>query len=98
VFRVTTSRSTVEGYAIALRKIVSDIFGLSGDRKTYDYASGGRAEWLAQVHRITLDKITAPKIQEWKQSFLAEAGSDPLALRKARVSVNSLMRRARSLF
>lgn len=98
MFRVTTSRSTVEGYAIALRKIVSDIFGLSGDRKKYDYASGGRAEWLAQVHRITLDKITAPKIQEWKQSFLAEAGSDPLALRKARVSVNSLMRRARSLF
>jgi integrase len=98
VFRITTSRSTVEGYATALRKIVSDIFGLSADQKKYDYSSGGRAEWLAQVHRITLDQITPTKIQEWKQSFLAKAGSDPVGLRKARVSVNSLMRRARSLF
>jgi hypothetical protein len=47
---------------------------------------------------ISLDQVTPTRIQMWKQSFLAKAGSEPLALRRARISVNSLMRRARSLF
>jgi integrase len=98
VFRSTSNRRTVEGYATAFRTIVSDSFGLSIDQKKYDYYYGGRAEWLTRVHDIALDRITPTTIQEWKQSFLAKAGSDPLALRKARISVNSLMRRARSLF
>jgi hypothetical protein len=55
--------------------------------------SGGRAEWLAKVHAIELSKITPAKIQEWKQSFLAAAGNDPLFLRKARISVNTSWRR-----
>jgi hypothetical protein len=87
-----------KGYATAFRTIVSDSFGLSVDQEKYDYYYGGRAEWLTRVHGIALDQITPATIQEWKQSFLAKAGSDPLALRKARISVNSLMRRARSLF
>jgi integrase len=37
-------------------------------------------------------------VQEWKRSFLAQAESDTLARRKARISVNSTMRQARSLF
>jgi hypothetical protein len=98
VFRLSSNRSTVEGYATAFRTIISDLFGLSDDPKKYDYRTGGRAQWLAQVHDIPLDQITPAKILEWKQSFLAKAGSDPLALRKARISVNALMRRARSLF
>jgi integrase len=37
-------------------------------------------------------------VQEWKRSFVAKAGTDAIALRKARISVNSIMRQARSLF
>jgi integrase len=98
VFRSTSNRRTVEGYATAFRTIVSDSFGLSVDQKKYDSYYGGRAEWLTRVHSIALKEITPSTIRNWKQSFLAKAGSDPLALRKARISVNSLMRRARSLF
>jgi hypothetical protein len=95
VLRSASNRRTVEGYATAFRTIVSDSFGLSVDKKKYDYYYGGRIEWLNRVHSIALDQITPARIQEWKQSFLAKAGSDPLTLRKARISVNSLMRRAR---
>jgi hypothetical protein len=91
VFCSTSNRRTVEGYATAFRTIVSDSFGLSIDQKKYDHYHGGRAEWLTRVHSIALDQITLGTIREWKQSFLAKAGSDPLALRKARISVNSLM-------
>jgi hypothetical protein len=98
VFSVCTNRSTIEGYAIAFRKVVADIFGLTTDPAKFDYQSGGRDEWLAKIHGIRLSKITPARIQEWKQSFLAAAGDDPLALRKARISVNTLLRRSRSLF
>ena len=98
VFAVSTNRSTIEGYAIAFRKIVADLFGFSGDPAKFDYQSGGRDQWLTKVHSVELSRITPAKIQEWKQSFLAAAGNDPLALRKARISVNTLLRRSRSLF
>ena len=98
VFSVCTNRSTIEGYAIAFRKVVADLFGLATDPAKFDYQSGGRDEWLAKIHGIRLSKITPARIQEWKQSFLAAAGDDPLALRKARISVNTLLRRSRSLF
>ncbi len=98
VFSVCTNRSTIEGYATAFRKIAADLFGLSADPAKFDYQSGGRAKWLAKVHAIELSKITPARIQEWKQSFLATAGNDPLALRKARISVNTFLRRSRSLF
>jgi integrase len=42
--------------------------------------------------------VTPAKVQDWKLSFLAKAGDDPIALRKARISVNAIIRRARSLF
>jgi hypothetical protein len=98
VFSVCTNRYTIEGYATAFRKIAADLFGLAADPGKFDYQSGGRDEWLAKVHGIRLSEITPTKIQEWKQSFLAAAGHDPLALRKARISVNTLLRRSRSLF
>ena len=59
---------------------MADLFGLASDLAKYDHHSGGRAEWLAKVHAIELSKITPAKIQEWKHSFLAAAGNDPLAL------------------
>src|SRR5258708_1907235 len=98
VFSVCTNRSTIEGYAIAFRKVVADLFGLATDPAKFDYQSGGRDEWLAKIHGIRLSEITPAKIQEWKQSFLAAAGDDPLALRRARISVDTLLRRSRSLF
>jgi integrase len=98
IFRTTTNHRTVEGYAKAFRQIVSDIFGLSSGRHKYDYRGGGHAEWLAEVHGIKLEEVTPGRVQAWKRAFLAKAGSDTLTRRRARISVNSTMRQARSLF
>ena len=88
----------MEDYAPAFRQIVSEIFGLSNNKLKYDYQSGGRADWLSKVDAISLAEVTPAKVQEWKLSFLARAGSDTTALRTARISVNAISRRARSLF
>ena len=98
IARTTTHQSTMADYAPAFRQIVSEIFALSNDRLKYDHQSGGRAEWLSKVHAIRLAEVTPAKVQEWKLSFLAKAGSDATALRTARISANAILRRARSLF
>jgi integrase len=89
---------TLEGYAIAFRLIVAGICGIEGDTRKYDHRGGGRARWLERIHAVRLDAITPARVQEWKRAFLARAGKDPVALRSARTSCNSFLRRAKSLF
>jgi integrase len=89
---------TIEGYCKSLRKIVADIYGVPDGPAKFDYRSGGHQQWLAKVHGVRLASLTPAKVQAWKRSFLAKARSDPLSQRQAKVSVNSFLRQARSLF
>jgi integrase len=92
------SASTIEDYSRALRKIVADMLGLDDNPKKYDYRGGGYQSWLSRVESVRLSWITPQRVQVWKRSFLAKAAPDPLSQRQAKVSVNSFLRRARSLF
>ena len=89
---------TVESYCRAFRTIVADICGIDGGKSKYDYRKGGRDSWLKKVHGVRLDAITPAEVQKWKLRFLRRAGTDPIQQRGVRVSVNSLMRQAKSLF
>jgi hypothetical protein len=89
---------TIEGYCKSLRKIVADIYGVPDTPAKFDYRAGGHQQWLTKVHGVRLESLTPAKVQAWKRSFLAKADSDPLSQRQARVSVNSFLRQARSLF
>ena len=92
------SAQTIADYARALRKIVADLTGLDDTLEKYDYRTGGYQSWLAQVEAVKLAWITPQRVQVWKRAFLAKAEPDPLSQRQAKVSVNSFLRRARSLF
>jgi hypothetical protein len=86
---------TLEGYAVALRKIVSDIIGQPHGR------GGGRKkreQWRNKVHAVRLSRLTPSKVQKWKIDFVARAGTDPIKQRAARISANAFLRRAKSLF
>lgn len=89
---------TVQGYCRALRTIVADILGIDGGKAKYDYRTGGRNKWLAQVEAVKLAEVSPELVHKWKLRFLRRAGNDPLKQRAARISVNSLMRQAKSLF
>jgi integrase len=91
------SPTTLEGYAVALRKIVSDAFEIDTAGKLDNY-SGGYQRWLKRVHAIKLAALTSDVIQRWKRAHLARAGDDPIKLRSAKISFNSYVRRAKSLF
>jgi integrase len=89
---------TFRGYAVAFRTIVSQIFRIDGGKGRHYFAGEARQKWLAKIHAIKLADVTPYKIQAWKREFLARAGSDPVKARTAKISVNSLIRRAKSLF
>jgi hypothetical protein len=89
---------TFDDYARAFRTIVADIFEIDGGKEKYDYRSGGRDRWLQRIHRVRLSEVTPERIQKWKIAFIRRVGNDPRRKRAARISVNSLMRQAKSLF
>jgi integrase len=89
---------TFEGYAVALRTILSQAFRVDGGKARFDYRNGGRENWIEKIHAIKLADVTPFRIQSWKREFIARAGSDPVKLRSAKISVNSMVRRAKSLF
>jgi hypothetical protein len=87
---------TLEGYAVALRKIAADICGLAdtGEKKSPIH----REVWREKVNAIKLRTLTREKIENWRVEFIKRRGVDPLSEKSARISANSFIRRARSLF
>ncbi len=90
-------RQTLDGYVKAFRLIVSEVGGISGAGK-FDAYKGGMMKWRAKVDAVAMDTITPAEILSWKNKRLRSVESDPLAKRRAVVTVNSLMRNAKSLF
>jgi len=96
--KASISPKTLNNYVVAFRGIVSGIEGIDLGNTKYDYKSGGRDKWLKKIHAVKLSKLTPAKVQKWKIAFIKQAGSDPIKIRQAKVSSNSLIRCARSLF
>jgi len=91
----TARRQSLDAYTKAFRLIVSEIKGIKSDRK-HDFRSGGQVEWRKQIDAVQLANITPAEIVAWKNRRLGE--TDPLAKRRAIVTVNSLIRNAKALF
>jgi integrase len=84
-------------YTRALRQIVAESFldKSAGDLK---YGRGqGHADWIARIDGVPLALVTPERIQRWKIAYLAKAGNTPSEQRSRRISVNSVLRGARSL-
>jgi integrase len=89
---------TFEDYCQKFRTILSQIFDIKGGREKFDYVNGGRDAWLAKIDRIKLADVTPDKVNRWRIAFVKKAGGNPVKQRRARISCNSMMRQAKSLF
>ena len=74
---------TLESYAQALRKIAGNIIGAT-KRENRD--------------AIRLRTLTPEKIEAWRIDFIQQKATDPLSEKSARITANSFILRARSLF
>jgi integrase len=94
----TGANRTTAQYVLRFRKIVADILELDGERTKYDYRGKGRKQWLKKIDALELRTLTPARIQAWRIEYLNTAGKSPAAQRAAKISVNSILRQARSLF
>lgn len=93
---VATARPTsLDTYFKAFRKIAADIARIQKGAK-YDSRRGGSEVWRKKVDAVPLSKLTPEAILEWKIKFLKS--SNPTQLRKAKTTVNSLIRNSKALF
>lgn len=96
---VTSVRAgTFNGYCVALRRIVAGIKKKEGDKRKFGPKTGGSAKWRKAIDETPLADISAAAVQAWKLAYVAKAGNDPAAQRRAKNTFNSTMRQARSLF
>ncbi len=89
---------TFEDYCRSFRQVLSEIFKIEGGSKKFDYVNGGRAAWIAKIDGIKLAEVTPEKVNKWRIAFMRRAGGNPVKQRRARITCNSIMRQAKSLF
>ncbi|AHF94915.1 hypothetical protein OPIT5_29875 [Opitutaceae bacterium TAV5] len=64
----------------------------------YDYVHGGAKKWRASIDAVRLDKITSEKVQQWIASRLQDVSDNPAKLASTKITLNSQLRAAGSLF
>ncbi len=87
---------TFAGYARALRQIASEIAGMTKDPKRFEPVQSG--EFRRRVDAYPVAILTPDAIQRWRIAYVSERGTDPAKARAARISCNSTLRQAKSLF
>lgn len=89
---------TLGDYSRAFRHIVAGAMGIQGDKSRFDYVNGGSAKWRERVDAVKLAAVTPAKVQAWKLAFVARGAGNHQTERTGKVSANSLLRQAKSLF
>lgn len=89
---------TYEIYAKKFRSLVAGVFNIDGGTAKHDYVNGGYQEWLEKIRAVRLAKLTPDKVNEWKVRELKIASSNPLRLKRAQVTLRSILLSSKALF
>lgn len=92
------SPNTINLYIRALRKIVSEIENLDPQGRRFDHMKSGADDWHREIDQVPLTAITDEKVNKWKFAFLGQAEPSVAAQNKRKISINSYLRNAKSLF
>lgn len=94
--RLSSARAeSMDAYAKALRRITAGVFEISEGKK-YDAFKGGRTEWLEKIDGKPLSELTPAAVLSWRNRYMKNARTQEERGRAA-VTVNSLIRNAKSL-
>jgi integrase len=88
--------ATFGSYARALRFIASEILAFPKSRKRLGRTQA--SAYREQVDGAPLAMLSAQAVQAWRIQYINRAGGNPARQRAARISCNSALRLARSLF
>ena len=95
--RVFTRRPATFGdYARSLRLITSEILAASKGRKRF--GRSGSRDYRNAIEEAPLSVLSANAVREWQIRRVSLAAGNPARERAAKISANSILRQARSLF
>lgn len=83
------------GYAASLRRIAGDILDKKRSRRAKIAAKNATKE---EIDKASLEILTPNAVQAWRLAFVARAGRNAKKARAARITSNSFVRNAKSLF
>jgi integrase len=89
---------TYEIYAKKFRSLVAGVFKIDGGKAKHDYVNGGYQAWLQRVLAVRLDRLTPENINDWKVRQLKAASKTPLKLKRASVTLRSILLSSKALF
>jgi integrase len=87
---------TFRDYCRAFRMVVSEIAEIEQSKKRF--GTKGAKVWRSTVDAIPLVEITPARVSGWQKMRLDQAGKDPRKIRSAKISANTYLRQAKSLF
>ena len=91
------NESTFTAYARALRTIASGIAAQKKNKKRFGPKKGGSTKYREVIDAMSLESLSPEAIQKWRLAYV-KRGKNPAEERSAKISCNSLIRQARSLF
>lgn len=94
--RANLNPRTFRDYQRALYRIAVGVSKVPSDLSRF--SREGSARWRERVGRTKLEALTDEAIHKWKLQFLRQRDDSPTELAKARVTLNTILRNARSLF
>jgi len=91
------NEATFTAYARSLRTIASGIATIKKTKNRYGPKKGGSTKFRESIDSLSLETLSAEAIQRWRLAYVKKA-KNPAKERSAKISCNSLIRQARSLF
>ena len=104
----TRHENTLANYIRSIRLIVSELFNLDPENQRFNYRQAGSAAWRARTDAVYLSDISPELVNAWALNFAgrnnktrgpkAEPENNQVMLNRRRISANSYLRMAKSLF
>jgi len=95
--KVGLKARTFNIYAKKFRTLSAGVIGIKSDSKQ-DTCNGGYERWVDKVEAIKLSRLTPARVQAWKVRYLKAHESNPAQYKRAKRTVNSLLRNSKALF
>lgn len=94
----TLSPRTLECYKNKFRTLIVECLDLPQYNRKVDHPQGAKNEWLKAVGAVKLSRITPERVHRWKRRRIDSCKGDPLKVRRAKITVNTIIRNAKALF
>ena len=89
--------STFNQYEISLRRLAAGVLGMKAEGAVFYHRSPEAKAWRARVEGVSLDALTAAKVEAWRKAYVA-AAPDEIARISAKNTSSAIIRNARGFF